>query len=883
MEEEDAAAAQVEKTIAPGAAGAAHPVGEGKEDAKDAQKEDARNTLTLQDTPGVREGQEGRAEGAGRVRSQVTMPPAAPGKGAEAAVRDSKTVQALQGKEQVPRQGGKAAAGGAAPPPLRPSEPPARPPQHRQPLRRVNEASGGGQAKERKDDVLSNDEIRAIVASGNFDELFAAVKKTTGVNPDSADAVGAAGGGERKALTRRDIINVVCVFSGIFLGLAFGQAAANGNAAQRKSLEKVVEEDEAIVGELSELSKRSVPQSPSGPGASVLDVLERPAGTGVGGNGGNGEGKGGEGVREVAAGEKSSGGGDEGKPAADGDDDAEPVVSPELAAALYTGVAGVLGLQAKFLQDEFAVIKETYLSQEDARYTWPEMIQYRLDYYLSSSPFAKALLLLNSTFIVILLGSLLLSITQGESFANALWDSWTFVADPGTQSNAEKPGLRAVAFAITISGLVVFALMIGLITESVAEQVDDFKKGRSRVLENDHTLMIGWTSKSIPILDQLALAAESEGGASIVVLAERDKEDMEEDLKTACSAVESPLNLRGSQVVFRCGDPLLETELDKVGVTRAKSIICLTREDIDPEGADASMLRQTLSVKGALAKAQHVAPRITIELQDVDNKIKIELANPQAEVIVTHDVIGQIMVSCSRQPGLAFVLEHVMAFEGSEFYFEEWPELHGRRFREVLCAFDGAVVVGLKVAEDSVLLQDLDPGLTAQQKRVARVRLNPPDDYVLQEGDEVLVLAEDNDSYELNDLAYRETLSERGQQLRAQILASHAADTTPVRKRQQLLGLASRTLERGTMTVKRVASETVARASLTGIADDAWNSATESMGRAPSSTAKEKILFVGWRRDMADMIRSLDNLVQPGSELWLFASVPVPERVEKLR
>lgn len=68
--------------------------------------------------------------------------------------------------------------------------------------------------------------------------------------------------------------------------------------------------------------------------------------------------------------------------------------------------------QANFLRDEYGIIKETYLSQEDASYTWPEMIQYRLDYYLSSSPFAKALLLLNSTFLVILLGSLLLSFTQ---------------------------------------------------------------------------------------------------------------------------------------------------------------------------------------------------------------------------------------------------------------------------------------------------------------------------------------------------------------------------------------------------------------------------------------------------------------------------------------
>ena len=48
--------------------------------------------------------------------------------------------------------------------------------------------------------------------------------------------------------------------------------------------------------------------------------------------------------------------------------------------------------------------------------------------------------------------------------ANALWNSWTFVADPGSQVNAESTSLRAVAFGITLTGLVVFALMIGKVS-----------------------------------------------------------------------------------------------------------------------------------------------------------------------------------------------------------------------------------------------------------------------------------------------------------------------------------------------------------------------------------------------------------------------------------
>ena len=39
------------------------------------------------------------------------------------------------------------------------------------------------------------------------------------------------------------------------------------------------------------------------------------------------------------------------------------------------------------------------------------------------------------------------------------------------------------------------------------------------------------------------------------------------------------------------------------------------------------------------------------------------------------------------------------------------------------------------------------------------------------------------------------------------------------------------------------------------------------------------MLFCGWRRDMADMIMELDFDVQPGSELWLFNTVPMHQRL----
>ncbi|CAM8909815.1 unnamed protein product [Rhodiola kirilowii] len=88
------------------------------------------------------------------------------------------------------------------------------------------------------------------------------------------------------------------------------------------------------------------------------------------------------------------------------------------------------------------------------------------------------------------------------------------------------------------------------------------------------------------------------------------------------------------------------------------------------------------------------------------------------------------MIQCARQPGLAQVWEDILGFENCEFYIKRWPKLDGMRFEEVLISFADAIPCGIKVAS-----------------RGGKIILNPDDSYILQEGDEVVVIAEDDDSY----------------------------------------------------------------------------------------------------------------------------------------
>ncbi|KAK8936947.1 putative ion channel CASTOR [Platanthera zijinensis] len=76
------------------------------------------------------------------------------------------------------------------------------------------------------------------------------------------------------------------------------------------------------------------------------------------------------------------------------------------------------------------------------------------------------------------------------------------------------------------------------------------------------------------------------------------------------------------------------------------------------------------------------------------------------------------------------IWEDILGFENCEFYIKKWPQLYGMQFEEVVISFPDAIPCGIKVSALG-----------------GKIILNPDDNYVLQEEDEVSVIAEDDDTY----------------------------------------------------------------------------------------------------------------------------------------
>lgn len=258
--------------------------------------------------------------------------------------------------------------------------------------------------------------------------------------------------------------------------------------------------------------------------------------------------------------------------------------------------------------------------------------------------------------------------------------------------------------------------------------------------------------------------------------------------------------LSSTDVVVRTGMPHLQSDLKKVSAVGARSVVILADRSSQPDMNDVNAVRTVLSLKGIGAPANG---HIVCEVSDVDNENLVTIVGENAvETFVSHDVIGRLMIQCARERGLAQVLEALLGFEGCEFYIQEWPELSGLTFGELLYRFKDAVTIGIMRAKEK-------PSDSPQ------ILLNPSVDTLLNEGDAVVVIAEDNDSY------------------------SPSTESFHVNPK------------RITRLTKKYIKPVL---------------------------EPEKMLFIGWRRDVDDMVLELDSYVAPGSELMMFSQLDINKR-----
>jgi voltage-gated potassium channel Kch len=233
-------------------------------------------------------------------------------------------------------------------------------------------------------------------------------------------------------------------------------------------------------------------------------------------------------------------------------------------------------------------------------------------------------------------------------------------------------------------------------------------------------VVLGWSEQVFTVVAELVLANESEPRSCVAVLADKDKVEMEDELRVRVGPTGT------TRVVCRTGRPTEPTDLDILRLGSAKSIIVLSPDGDEP---DLHVIRTLLALSNR--SWSEPRPHVFAAVAIAQNLAAARLAGgPHATVIDAEDIAARLLVQTCRQGGLSVVCTDLLGFTGQELYLRTEPTLAGMTFGEALYAYETATVIGLY----------RDDG-TAD--------VNPPMDTRIETSDQMITLAEDDSTIRL--------------------------------------------------------------------------------------------------------------------------------------
>jgi voltage-gated potassium channel Kch len=362
-----------------------------------------------------------------------------------------------------------------------------------------------------------------------------------------------------------------------------------------------------------------------------------------------------------------------------------------------------------------------------------QRLRYWFDNYMSKGTAALIGGLGVLSLVIILLAGAIIALGQNAlapegspplPFREAAWAALMRTLDAGTMGGDAGWGFRFVMFLVTLGGVFIISSLIGVLTSGVEAKMDELRKGRSRIIESGHTVILGWSSQVFAIIPELVTANANQPRSCIAILADMDKVEMEDQIRSRVGATGK------TRIVCRTGSPLDLTELEIISPHTAKSIIILAPET---EEADSHTIKAIL----ALTNNPHRRPQPYHIVAEVRNPKNIEAARlvgkDEAELVLVDELIARITAQTCRQSGLSVVYTELLDFGGDEIYLKAEPALNGKTFGEAMLAYEDSTVIGLHL-------------------RDGRTLVHPPKDTLLQNGDKIIAIAEDDDTIRLSGL-----------------------------------------------------------------------------------------------------------------------------------
>lgn len=287
---------------------------------------------------------------------------------------------------------------------------------------------------------------------------------------------------------------------------------------------------------------------------------------------------------------------------------------------------------------------------------------------------------------------------MADKFAASFYWGVTTVMGAGDSSYVTSPGGYVISWLLVLFGVAIVAAITGALVGFLIDFLLKEGQGMGASGYRDHVVVCGWNPTARDLITELAT---EEYPVRIALVHRADK---------------SPA---GAGVYFVNGDITDTDDLRRAGIEEAMAaVIC----PADP--SNEADMRSILCVMAVESIAPQV--RTVVEVNNPSHVEHFERARAD-EILVTSRLSSRLLARSSLYPGLSgLVTDIVSGGEGSELY---------------RVSLD-ADYIGLTIDELSSRMRADHSATLLAISRDGHTEVNPPSDFVLQEGDDAMVVAE---------------------------------------------------------------------------------------------------------------------------------------------
>ena len=349
------------------------------------------------------------------------------------------------------------------------------------------------------------------------------------------------------------------------------------------------------------------------------------------------------------------------------------------------------------------------------------LVKFRLERFMLRGASSRLLVIAALIGLLSLAGGVVVRGVSGgfDSTGAAVWWAFLRLTDPGYLGDDVGTFRRVVSTVLTVAGYVVFlGALVAIMTQWLNQTLRRLESGFTPIAQNDHVLLVGWTTRSTTILRELLhsqgrvrrfLSRHGLRRLQVVIL----DEDVGPELSYEIRERLGPL-YRENAVILRHGSSLRIQHLQRVDFAHAAAIVVAADDEIAPAESDTATIKTLLSMSthGQALTAQEELPIVVAEVFDARrlHVARRAYAGP-IEVLASDRAISRLIVQMMRLPGIYDVYDDMITGgEGNALFVREAGDLAGRRFGSLVGAYRHAIPIGIVRRQGKSYRPMLAPG-----------------------------------------------------------------------------------------------------------------------------------------------------------------------------